>query len=64
LALSYIKPEEVKTMAEKPDYASKAQDTFSAERKEDVFVLVVSSIVVVLVMLNVIGTSTVKSLFF
>jgi hypothetical protein len=51
-------------MSEKPDYASKAQDTFSAERKEDVFVLVLSSIVVALVMLNVIGPSTVKSLFF
>jgi hypothetical protein len=51
-------------MTEKPDYTSKAQDTFSAERKEDVFVLVVSSIVVVLVMLNVIGPTTVKLLFF
>lgn len=51
-------------MSENSDYASKAKDTFSAERKEDIFVLVVSTIVVVLVMFNVIGLNTVKSLFF
>lgn len=51
-------------MSEKSEYESKAKDTFSAERKEDVFVLVLSTIVVVLVMLGVIGKDTVKSLFF
>jgi hypothetical protein len=51
-------------MAEHPDYASKAQDTFSAERKEDFFVLFLSSVVVALVMLDIIGPNTVKSLFF
>jgi hypothetical protein len=51
-------------MAEGPDYASKAQDTFSAERKEDFFVLVLSAIATTLVMLNIIGPSSIKSLFF
>lgn len=51
-------------MAENPDYASKAQDTFSAERKEDFFVLVLSAIATTLVMLNIVGPNSIKSLFF
>ncbi len=51
-------------MSEKSEYESKAQETFSAERKEDVFVLVLSTIAVLLVMFGVIGKDTVKSLFF
>ena len=51
-------------MADTPDYASKAQETFSTERKEDFIVLVISAIVVVLVMTDVIGPNFVKNLFF
>ena len=46
------------------EFEKKAQDTFSAERKEDVFVLILAAIAVVLVKLGVIGPSFVKSLFF
>jgi hypothetical protein len=46
------------------EYEKKARETFSAERKEDVFVLVLAAIAVVLVKLDVIGPSFVKSLFF
>jgi hypothetical protein len=45
-------------------YEAKAKSTFSAERKEDYFVLVVSAITVVLVLTGVIGPTFVKSLFF
>lgn len=46
------------------DYEKKAQETFSAERKEDVFVLFMAAIAIVLVKIGVIGPSFVKSLFF
>lgn len=45
-------------------YAEKAKSTFSAERKEDYFVLVVAAITVALVLSGVIGPNFVKSLFF
>ncbi len=50
--------------ASKPDYAAKSEATFSAERKEDIFVLIVAAIVVALVMSGVIGPNFYKSLFF
>lgn len=46
------------------EWADKAKDTFSAERKEDIFVLVISAITVVLVMAGIIGPGFFKSLFF
>ena len=46
------------------EFEKKAAETFSAERKEDVFVLVLAAIAVVLVMTGVIGKDFVKSLFF
>jgi hypothetical protein len=46
------------------EFEKKAQDTFSAERKEDVFVLVLAAIAVILVKIGVIGPTFVKSLFF
>lgn len=46
------------------EFEKKAQDTFSAERKEDLFVLVVAAITVALVLGGVIGKDFVKSLFF
>lgn len=51
-------------MSEKSEYEAKAQETFSAERKEDIFVLVLSAIAVVLVMVGWIDKDTIKSLFF
>lgn len=51
-------------MSEKSEYEAKAQETFSAERKEDFFVLVLSAIAVVLVVTGVIDKDTIKSLFF
>jgi len=50
--------------ANKPDYAAKSEATFSAERKEDIFVLIVAAIVAALVMSGVIGPNFYKSLFF
>ena len=46
------------------EFEKKAQDTFSAERKEDVFVLVLAAVAVMLVKFGAIGPSFVKSLFF
>ena len=46
------------------EFEKKAKDTFSAERKEDVFVLVLAAIAVILVKIGVIGPTFVKSLFF
>lgn len=46
------------------DYEDKAKATFSAERKEDFFVLAVSAVTVALVLTGLIGPSFVKSLFF
>lgn len=45
-------------------YENRANATFSAERKEDFFVLAVSAITVLLVLTGVIGPTFVKSLFF
>jgi hypothetical protein len=46
------------------EYEKKAQDTFSAERKEDFFVLAVAAVTVALVLAGVIGPNFYKSLFF
>lgn len=46
------------------EFEKKAQDTFSAERKEDFFVLIVAAITVALVLSGIIGKDFVKSLFF
>lgn len=46
------------------EFEKKAAETFSAERKEDIFVLVLAAIAVVLVMTGVIGKDFMKSLFF
>jgi hypothetical protein len=50
--------------ASKPDYAAKSAATFSAERKEDLFVLAVAAITVALVLSGAISPSFYKSLFF
>lgn len=46
------------------EYEAKAKATFSAERKEDYFVLAVAAITVALVLSGVIGPNFFKSLFF
>ena len=45
-------------------YEEKAKSTFSAERKEDYFVLTVAAITVALVLSGAIGPNFFKSLFF
>ncbi|MDP1606102.1 MAG: hypothetical protein Q8L93_05610 [Rhodocyclaceae bacterium] len=45
-------------------YEAKAKSTFSAERKEDYFVLMVAAITVALVLTGAIGPGFFKSLFF
>lgn len=45
-------------------YEARSKATFSAERKEDYFVLAVATVTVVLVLAGVIGPNFVKSLFF
>lgn len=45
-------------------YEEKAKSTFSAERKEDFFVLGVAAIIVLLVLAGVIGPNFYRSLFF
>ena len=45
-------------------YEAKAKSTFSAERKEDYFVLAVAAVTVALVLTGVIGPNFFKSLFF
>jgi hypothetical protein len=45
-------------------YEAKAKSTFSAERKEDYFVLALAAITVALVMSGAIGRGFFKSLFF
>ncbi|MDP3037130.1 MAG: hypothetical protein Q8N07_05305 [Rhodocyclaceae bacterium] len=45
-------------------YEAKANATFSAERKEDFFVLAVAATVVALVLTGAIGPGFFKSLFF
>ena len=46
------------------EWEDKAKSTFSAERKEDVVVLILATITVVLVLSGVIGPSFFRSLFF
>lgn len=46
------------------EWEDKAKSTFSAERKEDIFVLAISAITVILVLTGVIGPLFFKSLFF
>jgi hypothetical protein len=46
------------------EWEQKAKSTFSAERKEDYFVLFLAAIATVLVLTNVIGPKFFKSLFF
>lgn len=46
------------------EYEAKAKATFSAERKEDFFVLGLAAVTVLLVVVGVIGPAFVKSLFF
>lgn len=45
-------------------YEEKAKSTFSAERKEDYFVLLVAAITVALVLSGAVGPGFFKSLFF
>jgi hypothetical protein len=45
-------------------WEDRACKTFSAERKEDLFVLVLAGITVLLVWSGIVGTSFFKSLFF
>jgi hypothetical protein len=45
-------------------YEARASATFSAERKEDIFVLIVAAITVALVLSGAIGPNFFKSLFF
>lgn len=45
------------------EYEKKARETFSAERKEDIFVLVLAALAVILVKVGIIGPTFVKSLF-
>lgn len=52
------------TQGEHAAYEAKAKATFSAERKEDYFVLAVATVTVLLVLVGVIGPNFVKSLFF
>jgi hypothetical protein len=46
------------------EWEERASKTFSAERKEDFFVLILSGITVALVWTGLIGTKFFKSLFF
>jgi hypothetical protein len=46
------------------EWEDKAKNTFSAERKEDLMVLILSTITVVLVLSGLIGTKFYKALFF
>lgn len=46
------------------EWEDKAKNTFSAERKEDVFVLVLAAITVFLVLTGIVGPTFFKSLFF
>jgi len=60
-----IPPEKETKMAEiNKELEAKAKATFSAERKEDIVVLVMAAIVVVLVLVGAIGTKFYSSLFF
>ncbi|GEM_PF-873835 len=60
-----IPPEKETKMAEiNKELEAKAKATFSAERKEDIVVLVMAAIVVVLVLVGAIDTKFYSSLFF
>lgn len=49
---------------EQEAYEARSKATFSAERKEDYFVLAVAAVTVALVLVGTIGPNFVKSLFF
>jgi hypothetical protein len=51
-------------MAESREFEEKAKKTFSAERKEDIWVLVLAAITVILGLTGVITAKTFPSLFF
>jgi hypothetical protein len=51
-------------MAETREFEEKAKKVFSAERKEDVWVLILAAITVVLGLTGVITTKTFTSFFF
>lgn len=49
---------------ESREWQERAEKTFSAERKEDIVVLIISTITVILVLSGIIGPKFYKSLFF
>ena len=51
-------------MAETKEFEEKARKVFSAERKEDIWVLILAAITVILGLTGVITTKTFPSLFF
>ncbi len=51
-------------MAETKEFEEKAKKVFSAERKEDIWVLILSAITVILGLAGIITTKTFPSLFF
>jgi hypothetical protein len=51
-------------MAETKEFEDKAKKVFSAERKEDIWVLILSAITVILGLSGVITIKTFPSLFF
>ncbi len=51
-------------MAENREFEDKAKKVFSAERKEDIWVLILAAITVILGLTGVITPKTFQSLFF
>jgi hypothetical protein len=51
-------------MAETKEFEERAKKVFSAERKEDIWVLILSAITVILGLAGIITTKTFPSLFF
>jgi hypothetical protein len=51
-------------MAENREFEEKSKKTFSAERKEDIWVLILAAITVILGLTGVITPKTFSSLFF
>ena len=51
-------------MAETKEFEEKAKKVFSAERKEDIWVLILAAIIVILGLTGVITPKTFPSLFF
>lgn len=51
-------------MAEIREFEDKAKKVFSAERKEDIWVLIISAITIILGLSGIITTKTFPSLFF